>query len=62
MNLHGFEKHVLSDINKWSSLGKRWEQAEALADYVQPIKIIILSTELFSVLTQSGWSFSLCIA
>ena len=57
MNLHGFEKHVLSDINKWSSLGERWEQAEALADYVQPIKIIILS-----VLTQSGWSFSLCIA
>ena len=62
MNLHRFEKHVLSDINKWSSLGERWEQAEALADYVQPIKIIILSTELFSVLTQSGWSFSLRIA
>ena len=56
MNLET-EKHVLSDINKWSSLGERWEQAEALADYVQPIKIIILS-----VLTQSGWSFSLCIA
>ena len=32
------------------------------ADYLQPIKMLILSTELFSVLTQSGWSFSLCIA
>ena len=29
MYLHGFEKHILPDINKWSSLGERWEQAEA---------------------------------
>ena len=32
------------------------------ADYVLLIKLLILSTELFSVLTQSGWYFSLCIA
>ena len=29
MYLHGFEKRILPDINKRSSLGKRWEQAEA---------------------------------
>ena len=29
MYLHGFEKRILPDINKWSSLGVRWEQAEA---------------------------------
>ena len=29
MYLHGFEKHILPDINKRSSLGERWEQAEA---------------------------------
>ena len=29
MCLHGFEKRILPDINKRSSLGKRWEQAEA---------------------------------
>ena len=28
MYLHGFEKHILSDINKRSSTGERWEQAE----------------------------------
>ena len=32
------------------------------AVYLQPIKMLILSTELFSVLTQSGWYFALCIA
>ena len=32
------------------------------AVYLQPIKRLIISTELFSVLTQSGWSFALCIA
>ena len=26
--VHGFEKRVLLDINKQSSLGERWEQAE----------------------------------
>ena len=29
MYLHGFEKRILPDINKRSSLGERWEQAEA---------------------------------
>ena len=31
MYLHGFEKRVMLDINKWSSLGvgETWEQAEA---------------------------------
>ena len=29
MYLHGFEKHNLPDIHKRSSLGDRWEQAEA---------------------------------
>ena len=27
--LHGFEKRILPDINKRSSLGERWGQAEA---------------------------------
>ena len=27
------------------------------ADYLQPIKMLIISTEFFSVLTQSGWVF-----
>ena len=29
MYLHGFEKCILPDINKRSSLGEIWEQAEA---------------------------------
>ena len=29
MYLHGFEKRILPYINKRSSLGERWEQAEA---------------------------------
>ena len=29
MYLHGFQEHILPDINKRSSLGERWEQAEA---------------------------------
>ena len=29
MYLHGFEKLILPDINKRSSLAERWEQAEA---------------------------------
>ena len=29
MYLHGFEKHILPDINKQSSLGEEWEQGEA---------------------------------
>ena len=28
-DLHGFEKRILPDINKRSSPGERWEQAEA---------------------------------
>ena len=31
MYLHGFEKHILPDINKRSSPAERWEQAEAWA-------------------------------
>ena len=59
MYLHGFEKFVLPDINKRLSLATGREMAENLsrwiiksADYLQPIKMLILSTELFSVLTQ----------
>ena len=57
MYLHGFEKQVLRDINKRPSLGERYEQAETShwiiksAVYLQPIKMLILSTELFSMLT-----------
>ena len=29
MYLHGSDKHILSDINKWPSLGERREQTEA---------------------------------
>ena len=29
MYIHGFEKLILPDINKRSSLAERWEQAEA---------------------------------
>ena len=31
MYLHGFQKHILPDINKPSSLGVRWEQIETWA-------------------------------
>ena len=61
MYLHGFEKPILPDINKRSSLATGREMGAGRnlshriiksADYLQPIKMLILSTELFLVLTQ----------
>ena len=49
--------------------GKEMEAGRSLihwiiesAVHLEPIKMLILSTKLFSVLTQSGWSVALCIA
>ena len=71
MYLQGFEKLNLADINKRPSL-REMRAGRNLshwiiesADYLQPIKILILSPELFSVLRT--WMvfciiFELCIA
>ena len=66
MYLHGFEKLIFPDHSMWSSLGERNEQEKVKtigqfvsADYLQPIKRLIKSTELFLVLTEWAW---LCIA
>ena len=47
------------ELGAGRSLGHRI--IESAVD-LQPIKILILSTEFLSELTQSGWSFALCIA
>ena len=59
MYLHGFEKRIFPDHSKWSSMGEREMNRQSLnhwsivsADYFQPIKRLIMSTELFSVLTE----------
>ena len=60
MYKHGFEKHTLPDISKWSSLSEMGAGRNPShwiiesADYLLPIKMVILSTELFSVFTNAG--------
>ena len=58
MYLHGFEKHILHDINKRSSQerdGSRQKLGHWIikyADYLQPIKMVIVSTESCPMFTQ----------
>ena len=63
MYLRGFEKRILPDPSMWSSRGEmRTDRTETLpfdtwsAGYLQPIQMVIISKELFSVYTnvQSG--------
>ena len=67
MYLHGFEKRILPEnghqwVQEMGAGGSLSHWIIGSAVYLQPIKMLTLSTELFSVLTQSGWSFALCIA
>ena len=64
MYLHGFEKRVLISSYHWGRYGSRQKPGHWImksAGNLRPIKMLIWSTELFLVLTQSGQSFKLCI-
>ena len=67
--LHGFEKRIFPDIQQAVIAGREMGAGRSLSHWIiktavnhQPIKMLIISTELFSVLTENGWSFALRIA
>ena len=60
-HLAWYQQVVITGRMRWTGRSlSNWSIVSA--DYLQPIRRLIISTELFSVLTQSGWFFALCIA
>ena len=65
MDLRNSSCLILTSGHHWERDGSGRKLSHWIIEsavYLQPIKRLIISTELFSVLTQSGWSFALCIA
>ena len=64
MDLRNVSSPISTSGHRWGEMGagrslSHWISESAVN--LQPIKMLVLSTELFSVLTQSGWSFALRI-